>query len=141
MSYPTTQGFHSPTDHTDVSNQSVGELVANLSETTTRLLRHEVALAKTETRIEMQATGRAISTLAISAGFALVALTMLSLAGARWLSEYMDLGWAYLIVGALWTVAAGILYSKGRSALREVNPVPERTMNTLTEIPNAVRGR
>lgn len=137
----TTQGIGSTTGHGDVSDQSVGELVANLSETTTRLLRHEVALAKNETRTEMQATGRAITTLAIAAGIALVALTMLSLAAARWLSEYMDIGWAYLIVGTLWTVTAAVLYSKGRNALTEINPVPERTMNTLNEIPDAVRGR
>ncbi|HYO85145.1 MAG TPA: phage holin family protein [Dermatophilaceae bacterium] len=145
MTSTTTHGVGSTTDpltgRPDVADQSVGELVANLTESTTRLLRHEVALAKNETRTEVQATGRAISTLAVAAGIALVALTMLSLAGSRWLSEYLDIGWAYLIVGTLWAVTAAALYSKGRNALTEINPVPERTITTLTEIPNAIKGR
>ena len=139
---PTTAHGGGPTaERADVANQSVGELVANLSETTTRLLRQEVALAKTETRAEVQTAGRAVGTLAVAGGLALVALIMLSLAAARGLSEYVDLGWAYVIVGAAWIVLAGILYSAGRSTLHQVNPVPERTKDTLIEIPNAVRGR
>jgi hypothetical protein len=140
MSSTTAQGGGTA-DRADVANQSVGELVAQLSETTTRLLRQEVALAKTETRAEVQAAGRAIGTLAVAGGLALVALIMLSLASARGLSEYMDLGWAYVIVGVVWVVVAAILYSAGRNTLRDVNPVPERTKDTLLEIPNAVRGR
>jgi hypothetical protein len=70
-----------------------------------------------------------------------VALILLSLAAARGLSEYMDLGWAYVIVGTVWVVVAAILYSAGRTTLRDVNPVPERTKDTLLEIPNAVKGR
>jgi hypothetical protein len=139
---PTTAHGGGPTaERSGVANQSVGELVANLSETTTRLLRQEVALAKTETRAEVQTAGRAVGTLAVAGGLALVALIMLSLAAARGLSEYVDLGWAYVIVGAAWIVLAGILYSAGRSTLQQVNPVPERTKDTLIEIPNAVRGR
>jgi len=128
-------------ERADLANQSLGELVANLSETTTRLLRQEVALARTETRAEVQAASRAIGTLAVAGGLALVALILLSLAAARGLSEYMDLGWAYVIVGVVWVVVAAILYSAGRNTLREVNPVPERTKDTLLEIPNAVKGR
>lgn len=131
----------STTDRNDVSNQSLGELVANLSETTTRLLRQEVALAKNETRTEVQTAARAAGTLAVAGGLALVALILLSLAVARGLSEYMDLGWAYVIVGGIWVVVAGYLYSAGRKIMAEVNPVPERTKDTLLEIPNAVRGR
>jgi hypothetical protein len=141
MSPASTDGTGSMTGSTDVSGQSVGELVANLGETSSRLLRQEVALAKTEIRSEVQATGRALGTLTVAGGLALVALTMFSLSAARWISEYLDLGWAYLIVGTLWTVTAGILYASARSALHAINPVPERTRDTLDEIPNAVRGR
>ena len=140
MSSSTTQGS-TTTNRADVSTQSVGELVANLSETMTRLLRQEVALARTETRTEVQAASRAAGTLASAGGMALVALILFSLAAARGLSEYMDLGWAYVTVGALWIVVAAILYSAGRRSMAEVNPVPERTKETLLEIPDAVRGR
>ena len=141
MRSATAQGMGARPGRADVSTQSVGELVANLSENTSRLLRQEVALAKTETRTEMRATGRALRTLTVAGGIALVALTMLSLAGARGLSQYLDLGWAYLIVGVLWTMTAVILYSKGRNALDGASSVPERTKNTLNEVPNVVTGR
>lgn len=138
----TTSATAQATSTADVSNQSVGELVANLSETTTRLLRHEVALAKTETRAELGVAGNAIGKLAVAGGLALVALTMFSLAVAHWLNGFMDLGWANLIVAALWAVVAWALYTAGRKALRdEVNLVPERTIKTANETPNAVRGR
>ncbi len=139
---PTTAHGGGPTaERADVANQSVGELVANLSETTTRLLRQEVALAKTETRAEVQTAGRAVGTLAVAGGLALVALIMLSLAAARGLSEYVDLGWAYVIVGACGSWWPGSCTRRGGAPCSEVNPVPERTKDTLIEIPNAVRGR
>lgn len=141
MSSTTSQGSGARPERADVASQSLGELVADLSETTTRLLRQEVALARTETRTEVQAAGRAIGTLAVAGGLALVALILLSLAASRGLSEYMDPAWAYVIVGGIWVVLAGILYSAGRKTLAELNPVPERTKDTLMEIPDAVRGR
>ena len=131
----------SQTRRGDLSDQSLGELVSNLSETTTRLLRQEVALAKTETRTEVQTAGKAVGTLAVAGGVALVALILFSFGAAQGLSEYMDLGWAYTLVGAIWVVVAGLLYSAGRKALKEVDPVPERTIDSLREIPDAVRGR
>lgn len=123
----------------DVPDQSVGDLVVNLSETASRLLRHEVALAKTETRMKLRATVRSIRTLTVAGWLALAALIMFSQASTRGLGQYVDLGWAYLIVGALWTLTAAILYSKGRTALDGVNQVPERTMDTLNEIPTTGR--
>jgi hypothetical protein len=125
----------------DVSDQSLGELVSNLSQTTTRLLRQEVALARSETRTEVRAAGRGVGTLAVAGGVALVALVLFSLGAARGLSEYMDLGWAYVLVGAIWVIVAGLLYAAGRETLKDVTPVAERTQESLREIPDAVRGR
>lgn len=126
---------------TDVSQQSLGELVSNLSETTTRLMRQEVALAKAETRQELAVAGRGVGMLAGAGALGLVALIMLSMALVDWLSNAIDPGWAYLLVFALWVVVAAILASAGRRALKQVNPVPERTAETIREIPEAVRGR
>ncbi|HEX6888410.1 MAG TPA: phage holin family protein [Candidatus Nanopelagicales bacterium] len=125
----------------DVTQQSLGELVSNISETTTRLLRQEVALAKAETKQELVVAGRGVGMLAGAGALGLVALIMLSMALVDWLSDAMDPGWAYLLVFALWVVVAAVLASAGRKALKQVNPVPERTAETLREIPEAVRGR
>jgi len=45
----------------------------------------------------------------------------------------MPLGWAALIVAALWGLAGAVLYTSGRARLRTVNPKPERTVETLKE--------
>jgi len=125
----------------DPSTQTVGEIVANLSQDTSRLMRQELALAKAEMRQEATTAGMAIGRLVAAGGLTLVVLILVSLAASDWLAESMDLTWAYLIVAAVWLVIAVILAVTGRNKLREVNPVPERTANTLLEIPETVKGR
>jgi hypothetical protein len=53
----------------------------------------------------------------------------------------MDQGWAALIVAAVWAVVGAVLYASGRRRLSAVHPTPERTAQTLREIPDAIRGR
>ena len=36
--------------------------------------------------------------------------------------------------------AGAVLYSSGRKKLREVNPTPERTVDTLKNVPDALKG-
>jgi hypothetical protein len=49
-------------------------------------------------------------------------------------------GWSALIVAAVWGIVAAVLYSSGRKKLREVNPTPERTVDTLKNVPDALKG-
>ena len=79
--------------------------------------------------------------LAAAGVLSLIILGLASMAGAQWLANEMALEWAYLTVAAIWLVIAVILALVGRSKLRTINPVPERTAETLREIPDAVRGR
>jgi fatty acid desaturase len=120
---------------------SVAELVTRITENTTALFRKEVELAKAETREEVVRAGTGAGMLAAAGVSALLILVMLSFAAAQWLSTQMDLGWAYLVVAGVWLVLAVILGLLGRARLKKVNPVPERTAETLREIPDAVRGR
>ena len=125
-------------DAEPTATRSSGELVANLGETMTRLLRHEVALARSDTRSEVQAAARAVGSLVVAGGLGLVALILLSLACARGLSAFMGLAWAYAVVGAALAAIAGIVLARRRRILVEVNPVPPRTRMTLLEIPDAM---
>ncbi|WP_112274211.1 phage holin family protein [Lentzea terrae] len=69
-----------------------------------------------------------------AAGFAgYLTTVLLSLALVFALGAVMPLGWAALIVAALWGIAGAVLYSTGRAKLRTVNPKPERTVETLKE--------
>ena len=125
----------------DTSNPSLGELMGNLSEDTSRLFRQEVALAKAEVRQEVSAAGSAVSELAAAAGLAQVGLIMASIAVAVALNRVMDLDWAFAIVAVVWFIVAAVLGVTGRNKLREVNPTPTRTAQTIREIPEAMKGR
>jgi NifU-like protein involved in Fe-S cluster formation len=43
-------------------------------------------------------------------------------------------------VVVIWGIVGAVLYSNGRKKLREVNPTPERTVDTLKNVPDALKG-
>ena len=47
---------------------------------------------------------------------------------------------AALVVAVIWGIVGAVLYSSGRKKLREVNPTPERTVDTLKNVPDALKG-
>ncbi|GAA2894415.1 phage holin family protein [Streptosporangium fragile] len=112
---------------------SLGQLVGEIGEDLSKLMRQELQLAKAEVREEATKAGKAAGLLG-GAGFAgyMVAL-LVTLAVMFGLGNVMDLGWAALIVAAVWAVIGAVLYVTGRARLREVSPKPERTVETLKE--------
>jgi hypothetical protein len=40
----------------------------------------------------------------------------------------------------VWGIVGAVLYANGRRKLREVNPTPERTVDTLKNVPDALKG-
>lgn len=129
------------TDRPEVSGRSVGELIGEVTTDLTNLMRQELDLAKAEVKQEVTTAGKAAGMLG-AAGFAgyMVAL-FLSIALWWALANGMDEGWAALVVAAIWGVAAAVLAVLGRSRLRQVNPKPERTVQTLQQVPDALKGR
>ncbi|MDT7786801.1 MAG: hypothetical protein QOF58_5220 [Pseudonocardiales bacterium] len=117
----------------DSSAESLGDLVSELTGDLSKLMRQELELAKAEIRQEAVKAGKATGMLA-AAGFAgYLTTVLLSLALVFALGAVMPLGWAALIVAALWGIAGAVLYTSGRARLRTVNPKPERTVETLKE--------
>jgi hypothetical protein len=63
------------------------------------------------------------------------------------LGSAMPLGWAALIVAVLWGIVAAVLFSMGRkqlktidfSGLKNINPKPEQTVETLQQVPGALK--
>ena len=118
---------------TDPAETSVGELIANISDDLSRLFRQEVELAKAELKQEAAKAGKAAGMLG-GAGFAgYLAVVLLSFALVFALGNVMDLGWAALIVAAIWGVIGAVLYANGRKKLKTVDPVPHRTVDTIKE--------
>ncbi|GAA1314930.1 phage holin family protein [Saccharothrix xinjiangensis] len=112
---------------------SLGELVGELTQDLSKLMRQELELAKAEIRQEASKAGKAAGMLG-AAGFAgYMTAVLLSLALVFALGAIMPLGWAALIVAALWGIAGFALFSTGRARLRTVSPKPERTIETLKE--------
>jgi hypothetical protein len=122
-----------PPSRVDTSGESLGDLVSELTGDLSKLMRQELELAKAEIRQEAVKAGKATGMLA-AAGFAgYLTTVLLSLALVFALGAVLPLGWATLIVAALWGIAGAVLYSTGRARLRTVNPKPERTVETLKE--------
>ncbi|MDQ0377625.1 phage holin family protein [Amycolatopsis thermophila] len=123
----------------DVGDTSVGQLMSNISQDLSTLVRQELALAKAEVKTEAKQAGKGAGMLG-GAGFGgYMVLLFLSIALWWALSNVMDQGWAALIVAAVWAVIAAVLYATGRSRLRRVDPVPERTVDSLKQMPDQVR--
>jgi len=123
----------------DVSDRSVGELIGEVTKDLSTLMRKELELAKVEVKAEATKAGKGAGMLA-GAGVAghlalvFVSLTLMfllySLFGGNDPADYV---WAALIVTILWAVVAAVLASRGRKQLKEVNPKPEQTVETLKE--------
>ena len=128
-------------DRPEVSGRSVGDLIGEVTGDLSTLMRQELALAKAEMKQEATKAGKAAGMLG-GAGFAgYMVLLFLSLALWWALANAMDEGWAALIVAAVWGVIGAILFTVGKARMKTVNPKPERTVQTLHEVPDALKGR
>lgn len=124
-----------------VDDISVGELIGDLTRDLSTLMRQELELARAEVKQEAVKAGRAASMLGAAGLAGYTFLLFLSLALAVGLGQVMNVGRAMLIVAGIWALAAALLYTAGRRQLRQVHPKPERTVQTLQEVPDAMRGR
>ncbi|TDQ00297.1 phage holin family protein [Labedaea rhizosphaerae] len=127
--------------HEDVSEKSIGDLLGEISRDLSVLMRQEVELATAEIKQEVAKTGKGAGMLA-GAGFAgYMVLLFASIALWAGLSNVIDAGWSALIVMAIWAVIAVVLGVSGRTRLRAVHPKPERTVDTLKRVPDALKGQ
>jgi MFS family permease len=114
--------------------QSVAELVKQLSEQTSRLARHEVELAKAELSVKGKRAGVGAGMFGGAGLFGLYALGALTAAIILALATAMA-GWlAALIVAALYGAVAGVLALAGKSKVQAATPpVPEQATESVKE--------
>ena len=123
----------------DVSNASVGDLIGEVTRDLSTLMRQELDLAKAEVKQEASKAAKAGGMLG-AAGFAgYMVLLFASIAAWQGLAEIMPSGWAALIVAVVWAVVGAVLFAVGRKRMAEVNPKPERTVETVAEVPGALK--
>lgn len=138
----TAPGGPVPTAHRDVSELSVGQIVGDVSRDLSTLMRQELALAKAEVRQEATKAAKGAGMLG-AAGYAGHFIVLFLSFAAWWglAGSTGHTGWSALIVAAIWAVIAGVLFVVGRGQLKKVNPKPERTVETVKEVPGALKPR
>lgn len=122
-----------------VEGTSVGQLIGEVTKDLSTLMRQELDLAKAELTVEAKKAGQGAGMFG-AAGFAgYMVLLFLSLALMWGLSNVIDTGWAGLIVAGVWAVIGAVAFVLGRNKFRQVNPKPERTVDTLQQVPGALK--
>jgi len=123
----------------DVEGTTVGQLLGEVSKDLSTLMRQELELAKAELTAEAKKAGQGAGMFG-AAGFAgYMVLIFLSLALMWGLANVMDVGWAGLIVAAIWAVIGAVAFVMGRKKFQQLHPKPERTVDTLQQVPGALK--
>jgi uncharacterized membrane protein YqjE len=118
----------------EVRSSSTGELIKQLSEQTSTLVRKELELAKAELTEKGKSAGIGAGILGGAGIAGLLALGALTATAILLLAEAMDAWVAALIVTAIWAATAGILALTGRDRVREgMPPAPEQTVESVKE--------
>ena len=127
------------TGRPDVGGTSVGELIGEVTKDLSVLMRQELELAKAELKVEAKKAGQGAGAFG-AAGFAgYMVLMFLSFALWWGLENVMDAGLAALIVAVIWAVIGAVAFVMGRKKFAQVNPKPERTVETLQQVPDALK--
>jgi Flp pilus assembly protein TadB len=114
-------------------DRSLGELVGELTRDFSQLMRQEVQLAKTELKEEAVKAGRAAGQLTAAAVAGHLCILLASLAVAWAIGEAIPVWAGLAIVAAVLGVVAAVLYSRAREQARQIDLVPEETVETLEE--------
>ena len=118
----------------DLHGRPVGELLKQLSEETTTLVKQELDLAKAEMSEKGKEAGVGVGMFGGAGLSSLLALIFLSLAAVAALDIGMRTWLAALIVGVVWAAVAGVLALQGKSKLqRATPPAPEQAIESTKE--------
>jgi hypothetical protein len=125
--------------HPDVEGTSVGSLIGDVTRDMSTLMRQELELAKAELKAEATKAGTGAGLFG-AAGFAgYMVLMFLSIALWWALSHLVGHSWSALIVAVLWGIVGAVAFVMGKKKFQQVNPKPERTVETLQQVPGALK--
>ncbi|MBU2958363.1 phage holin family protein [Paracoccus sp. 1_MG-2023] len=117
----------------DERKAGTGNLIAELMDHVSTLLRKEVDLARTEMGEKLNSALGGIISMAVALVFAIVALNTFSAALVGWIAQATGLGagWSSLIVTIVFGIIAVALIIRGKNALQARNLVPSKTTQSL----------
>ncbi len=131
-----------PVQRSEPSDRSAQELVKQLADQTTALVRQEVELAKAELSEKGKRAGIGAGMFGGAGALGLYSLGALTAAIILALATALD-GWlAALIVAAVYGAVAGVLALLGRTKVKQATPAaPERTVETVKDDVEVVKQR
>jgi uncharacterized membrane protein YqjE len=117
----------------DPRDQSIGELLKQLSTDTSTLVKQEMALARAEIAEQGKKAGKGAGLVGAAGALGLVTLGALTATLILLLDKAMDAWLAALIVTIVEGAIAGILALAGRNRIQEATPPAPQTVETLKE--------
>jgi uncharacterized membrane protein YqjE len=113
--------------------RSLGEIVSDVSQDLTTLIRQELDLAKTELKEEGTKAAKGAGMLGGAGLAGYFSVLFLSTTLMFVLDEFLDLWLAALIVTVLWAIATAVLALIGKKKLQASRPELPQTQETLKE--------
>ena len=113
--------------------RSIGELFAELSRDTTALFRDEVQLAKAEMSQKASRVGKNVGFLVVGGVVAYTGVLALVAAGIILLGQAVPYWLSAGIVGLVIALVGLFLVVQGANKLRQEDPAPRETVETLKE--------
>jgi uncharacterized membrane protein YqjE len=117
----------------ELRSHSTGDLVKQLSEQTTTLVRKEIDLAKAELSEKGKVAGQGAGMFGGAAVVGLLALGTLTVMILAVLDKAMDLWVAALIVTVIYGAIAAVLAMSGKDRVKQATPPAEQTVETVKE--------
>jgi uncharacterized membrane protein len=121
-------------EQSELRERSTADLLKQLSDQTTTLVKQELDLAKAEMAEKGKQAGKGIGLFSGAGLFGLGAFLALTTAIIAVLATAMDVWIAALIVAVVYGIVAAVLAKSGQSQIKEAAPAaPEQTVETLKE--------
>jgi uncharacterized membrane protein YqjE len=118
----------------DLRDRSLGELLKQLSQETTRLVHQELELAKAELQQKGKQAGAGAGLFGGAGALGLAALGALTACFILALNAVMPAWLAALLVAVVYGIVAFVLVKQGQAKMKAaVPPVPEQTIETVKE--------
>jgi len=141
-STPVSGNLGTPTTATGqpaVEGISVGQLIGEVTKDLSTLMRQELDLAKAEMKVEAKKAGQGAGMFGAAGLAGLMTVIFLSIALWWALSHLVGHSWSALIVAILWGIIGAVAFTMGKKKFQQVNPKPERTVETLQQVPGALK--
>ena len=122
-----------------VGDRSLGDLISEVTEDLSTLMRQELELAKAELQQSATRAGKGAGMLGGAAVAGYFVLLFASIALWWAIGAGTGLGWSAVIVAVIWGIIAAVLAAAGRRSLRSVRGLP-KTADTVKKIPDALKG-